>query len=421
MKTYEINKKLLSITIIAALIAGMLGGIGSFYLLSNNLEQLAAKSPTNLNTTQVVVEESQTINAISKVAPSVVSIIASKQLALYKRPTSLFDLFAPQMGIPGLQQMPEKMLEQAPEQQTDSVKRKIGGGTGFIISTDGLVLTNKHVIADSQAEYSVLLSDGTTMYATVLSKDPINDLAFIQLYTDQDRTDKPSELLPVELGNSDKLQVGSKVIAIGNALSEFDNTTTSGIISGLGRSITASNGNGSASRLSNLLQTDASINPGNSGGPLVNILGQVIGINTAIAQSANGIGFAIPINEAKAVVKSVQEFGKIVRPMLGVRYVEISQEIATELELPVDYGAFLQDDIARGVRSVLEDGPADKAGLRGGDIILAINGVALNESTSLQREISKFMPADTIKLTVYRADKEIDINVKLGEFSAEST
>ena len=259
------------------------------------------------------------------------------------------------------------------------------------------------------------------MYATVLSKDPINDLAFIQLYTDQDRTDKPSELLPVELGNSDKLQVGSKVIAIGNALSEFDNTTTSGIISGLGRSITASNGNGSTSRLSNLLQTDASINPGNSGGPLVNILGQVIGINTAIAQSANGIGFAIPINEAKAVVKSVQEFGKIVRPMLGVRYVEISQEIATELELPVDYGAFLQDDIARGVRSVLEDGPADKAGLRGGDIILAINGVALNQSTSLQREIAKFMPADTIKLTVYRADKEIDINVKLGEFSAEST
>jgi serine protease Do len=325
------------------------------------------------------------------------------------------------MGIPGLQQMPEQMLEQAPEQQTDSVKRKIGGGTGFIISADGLVLTNKHVIADSQAEYSVLLSDGTTMYATVLSKDPINDLAFIQLYTDQDRSDKPSELIPVELGNSDKLQVGSKVIAIGNALSEFDNTTTSGIISGLGRSITASNGNGSTSRLSNLLQTDASINPGNSGGPLVNILGQVIGINTAIAQSANGIGFAIPINEAKAVVKSVQEFGKIVRPMLGVRYVEISQEIATELELPVDYGAFLQDDIARGVRSVLEDGPADKAGLRGGDIILAINGVALNQSTSLQREIAKFMPADTIKLTIYRADKEIDINVKLGEFSAEST
>ena len=172
--------------------------------------------------------------------------------------------------------------------------------------------------------------------------------------------------------------------------------------------------------MSNLLQTDASINPGNSGGPLVNLSGEVIGINTAIAQSANGIGFAIPINEAKNLVETVLEYGKIVRPMLGVRYVEINPSIAKQMDLAVDYGAFLQDDVAAGIRAVVSEGPADNAGLKSGDIILEIEGVKLDSKTSLQKEIAKFKPNQKIAVKVLRDKSEMDLDVKLGEFDVES-
>lgn len=403
LKTY-------SIMLVLAIIGG---GFGSFmtyqFLDTSKLSEMTNIQKTN----SVFVEESMTIDAIGKVNPSVVSIVASKQLAALRRPTSIFDLFSPDFGFESPRFYESPNFEEGP-------KQKIGGGTGFIISEDGLVLTNKHVIEDSSAEYSVVLADGSEMFAKVLSKDPLNDIAFVQLFMDSEFKEKPSDLEIVKLGDSDSLSVGAKVIAIGNALSEFDNTTTAGIISGLGRSITAASGNGSASRLSNLLQTDASINPGNSGGPLVNLNGEVIGINTAIAQSANGIGFAIPINEAKNLVETVLEYGKIVRPMLGVRYVEINPSIAKQMDLAVDYGAFLQDDVAAGIRAVVSSGPADNAGLKSGDIILEIEGVKLDSKTSLQKEIAKFKPNQKIAVKVLRDKSEMDLDVKLGEFDVES-
>jgi len=403
----QLSLKVYVLIFCVALIGGGVGaGVGVRLLADAKSEIVSELEPK-----QVFVEESMTIDAISKVNPSVVSIIASKQLAAMRQPTSLFDLFAPEFGL-GLPEMDDSASQDAP-------KQKVGGGTGFVISQDGLVLTNKHVIDDSRAEYSVVMADGTEFFAKVLSKDPLNDIAFVQLYEDEDLSVKPSELPTVKLGNSDLLPVGSKVIAIGNALSEFDNTTTSGIISGLGRSITAGSGSGASSKLSNLLQTDASINPGNSGGPLVNLNGEVIGINTAIAQSANGIGFAIPINEAKSVVETVIEHGKIIRPMLGVRYVEITPAIARQLDLGVDYGVFLQDDISSGYRSVVKDGPADKAGLKSGDIILEVEGSKIDAETSLQKEIAKFKPGQEIDVTILRDAQEITILVELGEFIVE--
>lgn len=398
--------KFYSIVSVLAVLGGILGSFITWqFLQSTNVTNSVqiAKSKS------VFVEESLTIDAIEKVNPSVVSIVVSKQLAALRRPTGLFDLFAPGLGFESPQYYDNEFKREGP-------KQKIGGGTGFLISSDGLVLTNKHVIDDSSADYSVVLADGEEMYAKVLSKDPLNDIAFIQLYTDEDMDTKPTDLAVVNLGNSDQLSVGSKVIAIGNALSEFDNTTTSGIISGLGRSITAASGMGGASKLSNLLQTDASINPGNSGGPLVNLNGEVIGINTAIAQSANGIGFAIPINEAKNLVETVIEFGKIIRPMLGVRYVEITPTIAEQMDLDVEYGAFLQDDIASGTLAVVNGGPADKAGLRSGDIILEIDDFAIDDKNTLQRIISRFKPNQDVNVLVFRDDTKLVIPVQLGEF-----
>ena len=402
------RKQLIKLYSLVCVLAVLGGSVGSF-LTAQIMQSQTVYTSVDNQSNSVFVEESLTIDAIKKVNPSVVSIIASKQLAALRRPTSLFDLFAPDFGFES------PRFNGSPNMQ-DGPKQKIGGGTGFIISADGLVLTNKHVIEDESAEYSTVLSDGEQMYAKVLSKDPLNDIAFIQLFLDEELKTKPENLPIVSLGDSDLLPVGSKVIAIGNALSEFDNTTTSGIISGLGRSITAASGMGGASKLSNLLQTDASINPGNSGGPLVNLNGEVIGINTAIAQSANGIGFAIPINEAKNLVETVLEFGKIIRPMLGVRYVEITPQIAEQMELGVNYGAFLQDDIQSGTRAVVSNGPADKAGLRAGDIILQINDILIDEKNTLQRIISSFKPNQEVNITIFRDGAKKTLNVELGEF-----
>ncbi len=416
MQKINFVKIYVSVFVLAA--AGGLAG----YFLGVGLDAPEQTRPDIAQTSHsVFVEESLTIDAIEKVNPSVVSIVASKQLAAMRRPVSLFDLFGSEFGfgMPGRLGQPDGINRSQEADTPDLPRQKVGGGTGFIISTEGLVLTNKHVIDDATAEYSVVLADGNELYAKVLSKDPLNDIAFVQLFMDEDLSKRPSGLSVVSLGDSDSLSVGSKVIAIGNALSEFDNTTTSGIISGLGRSITASNGMGTADKLSNLLQTDASINPGNSGGPLVNLNGEVIGINTAIAQSANGIGFAIPINEAKNLVEAVLEYGKIVRPMLGVRYVEINPQIAEQLDLDVDYGAFLQDDIASGFRAVVKGGPADEAGLRSGDIILAINDVPINRETSLQKQVSRYKPKQKVNLKVWRDAKQIEVEVELGEFEVE--
>jgi serine protease Do len=284
-------------------------------------------------------------------------------------------------------------------------KQDVGGGSGFIISSDGLILTNKHVVSDTGADYTVLTNDGKKYDAKILARDPVQDLAVIKI----DAADLPV----VALGNSDSIKLGQTAIAIGNALGEFRNTVSVGSISGLSRSVTASGGSFGSEVLQNVIQTDAAINPGNSGGPLLNLKGEVIGINTAMASGAQNIGFAIPINQAKRDIQSVKTTGSIKIPYLGVRYIAVTVDIAKSQKLPVDYGA-----LVRGTQdgpAVIKDSPAAKAGLQAEDVILEVNGVRVNEDNSLGSLIQRHNIGDTITLNVRRGDKTLDVSVTLAE------
>jgi serine protease Do len=283
-----------------------------------------------------------------------------------------------------------------------------GAGSGMIISKDGYVLTNKHVVPDGTQNVTVVLADGRQFTnVTVVGRDPFNDIAFLKIAG-------ANNLPAAKIGDSGAVQTGQRVVAIGNALGEFRNSVTSGIISGIGRPIQASDGAGSSEQLENLLQTDAAINPGNSGGPLVNLSGEVIGINTAIAEQSQGIGFAIPINDAKGMISTVIAKGKIVKPYLGIRYVALTQETAKQLGLSVSAGAYINGSGAN--PGVIAGSPADKAGLHNGDIITKINGHQLSETSSLASALAQYVPGDQIKLTIIRDGKEQIVSVTLEAY-----
>lgn len=282
-----------------------------------------------------------------------------------------------------------------------------GAGTGIIISKDGYVLTNRHVIPEGTGSVSVVLQDGT-MYenVTVVGRDPINDIAFLKIKN-------VSDLTAARLGDSSMMQVGQKVVAIGNALGQFQTTVTSGIISGTGRPVMAADGTGAAAeQLENLFQTDAAINPGNSGGPLVNLNGEVIGINTAVAEDAEGIGFAIPINDAKGLIKGVLATGELKRAYLGVRYVTITPDVAERLDLTQKQGAYIGGTNAT---PIITGGPADKAGLRAGDVIIKVDGVQLTDRATLASQLSQFTPGESVTITYVRDGITRDVVVKLEE------
>ncbi len=392
--------KYFGLILVSSILFGAAGGAATFYAFNENLNS----SDGDVRILTEYVEESPLIDAIDKANPSVVSIIATKELERYVggNPFGLF-------GLPG------GLRYEEPEVVTERLE--IGGGTGFIVSENGVAVTNKHVVADEEAEYSVFLPDGSQYYAKVLAKDTLNDIALIQLFEDAEMEDEATDLPFADLGDSDELRVGARVVAIGNALSEFDNTTTAGIVSGKGRQILAGSrggpfGGGTASRLSGLIQTDASINPGNSGGPLINIFGEVIGMNTAVAE-ANGIGFAIPVNDVKKVLESYEEYGEIVRPFLGVRFIDVNPEIANEFDLPSDYGAYLQDDISNRVLAVVPDGPADQAGLQSGDLIVEVDGISISEDVGLQQIVSGLSIGDEIIVKYYRDGELEEVEVEL--------
>lgn len=397
------TKNFLGVVLVTALISGGVSGAVVTMLVNPSIESQRAESRVTISNS-VIEEESAMIQAIEEVSPAVVSIVVSRDLQeFYSNP---FFFFGGPMG-----QAPGAVVPNGEPQ-----RRQIGGGTGFLVTADGLLLTNRHVVNDERAEFTVVMNDGETYYAKVVSKDPTNDLAVLQLFTDENFSNKPSGLPTLNLGNSDNLNIGSKVIAIGNALSEFSNTTTSGIISGKGRNIIAGGGRQSATSLNNLLQTDAAINPGNSGGPLINLAGEVIGINTAIAQQANGIGFAIPINDVKPAIESIQEFGRIVRPFLGVRFTELNPNIAAELGLQAEFGAYLMDDVQNRIPAVLPDSPASRAGLRSGDIIIGVESEEITENQNLLRLISKYKVGDNVRLQVLRGTERVTLTVRLEEF-----
>lgn len=373
--------------LILSFIMGLLGGGSSILLLSsqNKVRELLGVNVKEieipkLKGEKIVLEESSAvIDAVKKVAPAVVSISAQ---------ISGEDVFGRQFT-------------------------EEGGATGFIITNDGLILTNKHVVSDKNAQYTVFTSDGKSYQAEILSTDPFNDLAAIKI--------DASGLPVVELGDSDpdKLQIGQHVIAIGNALGEFRNTVTLGVISAQERILEATDPiTGEAERLEGLIQTDAAINQGNSGGPLVNLKGQVVGINTAVAAKglAEGLGFAIPINIAKSAIESVKKTGRIIRPMLGVRYNPISAEVAKAANLPVDYGVLVRKGDQVGQVAIIPGSPADKAGIKEGDIITHINGEKIDEDHSLARLIQQYQPGDEVELKIIRGKEEKVLKVVLVEF-----
>ena len=332
-------------------------------------------------------DQEATIRAINKVMPAVVNIII-------------------------IDQQSEITIDLSTGQRIENkTKAQKGSGTGFIISSDGLILTNKHVVSvgdEKTADYQVILNSGKQYYAQLIGKDPINDLAVLKIF---------DKNLPfVQLGDSDKLQIGTTVVAIGNTLGRYQNSATKGIISGLGRNIEASDQSGNlAETLDNVIQTDADINLGNSGGPLIDLEGNIVGVNVAIDQSGSCIGFAIPVNDARPVIKSVREIGRIVRPRLGLRYHMLTPEIAQEYKLAKDSGAWISTNEIEGP-AVLPGSPADKAGLIPGDIIMEINAIKIQGKTTLLTVIQKYKPGDRIGLRVFRDGKIIILIAALDEF-----
>ena len=281
-------------------------------------------------------------------------------------------------------------------------------GTGVIVSSDGYILTNKHVAGDAKT-ITVVLHDGTTYNnARLVAVDPLNDIAFIKV-------DDVSDLKAASLGDSKTITAGQQVVAIGNALGQYQNSVTSGIISGTGRSLTATDGSGTMSeRLSDMIQTDAAINSGNSGGPLINAAGEVIGINTATSASGENVGFAIPIASVKGMLSQLIESGKAERAYVGVYSVDITPDYAKENNLPVTTGTYIYSSQA--YSAILSGSPAAKAGLHDKDIITAVNGVKIGAAGSLSTLIGEYKPGDIVSLTVIRDSKEMGIKVELAGY-----
>lgn len=283
-------------------------------------------------------------------------------------------------------------------------------GTGIIISADGYIMTNKHVVSSTTKSIEVVLADGTSYSAvSFVGSDPNNDVSFIKI---KDVTG----LTAVKLGDSSAMKVGQKVIAIGNALGEYQNTVTTGIISALGRPVTAGDETGAeVEQLENLIQTDAAINSGNSGGPLVNLGGEVIGMNTAVATDAQGIGFAIPINDVKGMVKTLLASGKVEKAYIGVRYISITPDVVSEYNLSVKNGAYLLSESNQ--PAIVSGSPAEKAGLKEKDIITKVDGTSVDSTHPFASLVAQHSVGDKVTITYLRNGKESTVTVTLAAAS----
>ena len=350
---------------------------GAWVFVNTGLVKLDASQTITQNRDKIVLQQGEIVaDVFNKVSPSTVSITTQ---AVSAAPNYFFQ---PQVSE--------------------------GAGSGIIISKDGYVLTNKHVVPEGTNKVTVVLSNGKEYKdVTVVGRDPSNDFAFLKI-------NGVNDLTPAVIGDSSKVTPGQNVVAIGNALGIFRNSVTSGIISGIGRPIQASDGQGSSESLENLFQTDAAINPGNSGGPLVNLQGEVIGINTAVSEQGQAIGFAIPINDVKGLMSSVLKSGKVQKPYLGVRYVSLDAQVAQELNLPVSEGALVRG--GSGSPAVVSGSPAAKAGLRDGDIITKVNDQNITATSSLASVLSRYGVGDKVSLTVLRGSNTQTISVTLEAF-----
>jgi len=375
---------LLSVGISSGLLGVSWSNVGNFLRFGRSSVEITP--PFSQEKIKIVTEESMVIEAVEKVSPSVVTVGMSKTQVFGG--SFNFDPFDPF----SIFRMPQKQ---------EQIEQNIG--TGFVIAKDGLIVTNKHVVADTEASYKVLTKDDQSLKVEKIYRDPVNDLAILKV------SPPAGGLKPIELGDSSNLKVGQFVIAIGTALGEFKNTVTTGVISGLGRGITAGSPfEGYVERLDDVIQTDAAISPGNSGGPLLNSAGQVIGVNVAVASQGENIGFALPINIVKESLTNFNQTGQFSRPFLGVRYRMIGRDLAILNEVP--QGAYIVE--------VVSGSPAEKADLEQGDIITKVEGQALKEEDGgLAKIINQKKVGDSLSLEIWRDGKTLTVRVTLGEFA----
>lgn len=342
-------------------------------------------------------EQTQIVETIKKVMPAVVSITISKDLKELKK--EMPEFFHSSLGY---------NLDIPPDKIDAHGRVQVGGGSGFVVDETGIILTNKHVITEPHANYTVITNTDESYEAEILARDPVNDVAILKI--------KPKKKLPtVELGNSEHLELGQTVLAIGNALGIFKNTVSQGIVSGLSRAITAQADPASPPQeMRGLIQTDAAINPGNSGGPLVDIFGRAIGINAAVVFGAQNIGFAIPIKAAERDLDDLKKYNRIRRPLLGLRYLILNLDLKEKLKLPVDYGAYVVKEHPLD-HAVVPKSPAEKAGLKEKDIVLEWNGKKITTEKTIQDYLEDCRVGESINLKVMRGRRELNLKVLLAE------
>jgi len=374
MEESDPKKTRLSFSTLLLIVAfGVVVAAGLYQAKSKGILNIPSLKSTSPTIERIIInEENAVTGVVDKVSPSVVAIGISQQVI------NPFDPFS------------------APQKKDSTI------GTGFVVSDKGIIVTNKHVVSQANAKYSVVTKDGAKYDLQKIYRDPLNDLAIVQI--------SAPNLKSVELGDSSKIKVGQVAIAIGNALGQFTNTVTTGVVSGVGRKVVAGDPfSGATESLDNLIQTDAAINPGNSGGPLLNSAGQVIGVNVATTEGAQNIGFAIPINSVKSIVDEFIQKGSVSRPYLGLRYKFISKDLAILNNIP--QGAYVQE--------VLPLSPAQKAGVLVQDIITKINGIAVDSDTKISEVVAKSTIGARVELTIYRDKKEIKVTAVLEELLGE--
>ena len=410
---YEQNVLIKSALISALVTLSILGIVGWFFYQNRMalVENFATQYENELRDQLTVAGESNfsplsqeatIVDIVKDSKPAVVSVVITQDVPIIERYYEEFDPFGGFGGRGFNFRIPS-------EREVGREEREVGGGSGFFVTPDGMIITNRHVVDIEDASYSVVTNEGESFEIEVVARDPLLDIAVLKV------VEPPEEDFPhLEFGNSDELVAGQTAIAIGNALAEFRNSVSVGIISGLSRSIVAGDRTGMVESLDEVIQTDAAINPGNSGGPLLDSRGRVIGVNVAVAARSENIGFALPSNVVEDIVESVQEYGEIVRPFLGVRFAQVTKGMAERDELPVEYGALVvRGETAMDI-AVLPGSAADNAGIVEGDIIIEIEGVSLKER-SLASVIRNHGIGDVIEITLIRDGEEVTVTAVLDK------
>lgn len=339
----------------------------------------------------LVTESNSIVETVRNVNPAVVSISVTRNVSAdrFAFDSPIREFFERFFNVPGV-----------PHEEREV---RVGGGSGFFVSSQGHIVTNRHVVADKDADYTVFLNDGSSFSAEIIAEDPFLDIAVIKI---------SAGIVPYLRFASELPELGETVIAIGNALGEFNNTVSVGVVSGLSRSIIAGGG-GRPESLEGVLQTDAAINPGNSGGPLVNLQGRVVGVNVAVAIESENIGFALPATKLDKVVESAIRQGRIIHPYLGVHYVPVTPALSQSENLPIEYGALI---VSSNSPAILPGSPAAKAGLKEGDVIAELNGERITRSQPLSVLIQSHEVGEEVELVIYRDGQRMEVRVRLEEY-----